>query len=99
MSTNTILICLVILNFITVQYAYRIIPNNEPIQTLFRSYEYSPNDEQTLVNLYNLKQAEEQNLDNSYLILCHPRSSHILCNKLDNFSRRDTGFLRFGRKR
>ncbi|CAF4401488.1 unnamed protein product, partial [Rotaria sp. Silwood2] len=74
-------------------------PNNEPIQALFRSYEYSPNDEETLFNLHNLKQAEEHNLDNYYLVLCHPTSLHILCNKVDNISRRDTGFLRFGRKR
>ncbi|CAF3360465.1 unnamed protein product [Rotaria sp. Silwood1] len=99
MSANTVWICLVILNLIAIRYAYHINPNYEPMQTLFRSYEYNPNDDETLFNLYNLKQAEKHNLDYYYLVRCHPTSSHILCNKLDNISRRDTGFLRFGRKR
>ncbi len=80
--------------------AYRINPNDEPTETLFRKYEENANDEGRLANLYNLKQAEENNLDNYYLIPCHSTSSSFnLCKKLDHLSRRDTGFLRFGRKR
>jgi hypothetical protein len=53
-----------------------------------------------LADLYNLKETEENNLDNYYLIPCHSTSSSFnLYKKLDHPSRRDTGFLRFGRKR
>lgn len=78
--------------------AYRI----EPIQGLFHKYEENLNDEERLANnLYNFKQLEESNSDNYYPIPCQSTSSssYILCKKLEHLSRRDTGFLRFGRKR
>jgi hypothetical protein len=76
--------------------AYRIDSNDEPTQALFRKYGESGNDEEKVVNF---KQAEDYNSDNTYFIPCHRTSSYVLCNKLDQLSRRDTGFLRFGRKR
>jgi len=100
MPSNTFLILLVVLHLLTMHYAYRIDENDEPTQALFRKYEESVNDEERLANLYNLKQAEEYNSDNYYSNPCHPTSSsYILCKKLEHLSRRDTGFLRFGRKR
>lgn len=69
------------------------------MQGLFRSYEVNTSDEERMANSYNLKPAEENSVNNNYYILCHPKSTHVLCKKFDNLSRRDTGFLRFGRKR
>jgi hypothetical protein len=100
MSSNTFLVLLVILNLLAIHYAYRIDSNDEPTQALFHKYEESANDEERLANLNNLKSAEEYNSNNYYSIPCHPTSSsYILCKKLDYLSRRDTGFLRFGRRR
>jgi hypothetical protein len=81
--------------------AYRIGGNEEPSQALFRKLKDSANDEERLMNLYNLKRVfeQDQNPDNYYVAPCYPTSSHILCNRIDHLSRRDTGFLRFGRKR
>ncbi|CAF0951081.1 unnamed protein product [Adineta steineri] len=92
MSSNTFLILLVLLNLFLIHSAYRIDSNNE---ALFSNYNGKVNDEEYLDNF---KTTEENPLDNYYIIPCHGKSSHILCNKLDHLSRRDTGFLRFGRK-
>ncbi|CAF1675707.1 unnamed protein product, partial [Adineta ricciae] len=78
---------------------YRINSNNEPIDLLFRKYEGPTNDEVQLLDFPNEQQADTDELDNYFILPCHPRSSHVLCNRLDHLSRRDTGFLRFGRKR
>ncbi|CAF3432976.1 unnamed protein product [Rotaria socialis] len=100
MPTNTtVLIILVIFNLLTINYAYRIYRNNESIQPVFGSYEPSANLQERLANLNNLKQETENNFDKNYYIICQPKSTHILCSQLNNISRRDTGFLRFGRKR
>ncbi|CAF3337365.1 unnamed protein product [Rotaria socialis] len=97
MPTNTtVLIILVIFNLLTINYAYRIYRNNESIQPVFGSYEPSANLQERLANL---KQETENNFDKNYYIICQPKSTHILCSQLNNISRRDTGFLRFGRKR
>ncbi len=73
--------------------AYRIDPNGEGNQALFHTYEENGNEEGKLVNLKSIEEINN-------LIPCHPiSSSYILCKKLDQLSRRDTGFLRFGRKR
>ncbi len=80
--------------------AYRLVPKDESTQALFPKYEESANDEERLVNLYNPKQVEEYNSDNYFYIPCHPTlSSYSLCKKFEHLARRDTGFLRFGRKR
>ena len=68
--------------------AYRI---NEPADDLLRQYEGTANGEQRLADFYDG--------DDYYLIPCHAKFSHVLCSKVDRLSRRDTGFLRFGRKR
>ena len=54
-----------------------------------------------LMLFLKIKTLKEYNTDNDYFIPCHPisLSSYLLCRKFDHFSRRDTGFLRFGRKR
>ncbi|UJR36337.1 hypothetical protein I4U23_029065 [Adineta vaga] len=99
MSSNTFLLLLVILHLFSSIYAYRINPNNEPTDILFRSYEGPAINEERFADSYDVKHAETNDLDNYYIIPCHMKSSHVLCNKLDRLSRRDTGFLRFGRKR
>ena len=67
------------------------------MEALHRIYEESPTDERQLVNLYDINR-EASNSNDYYFAPYYRRSSHTLWNKLNNLPRRDTGFLRFGRR-
>jgi hypothetical protein len=76
--------------------AYRI---NEPADVLAQQYEGTASNEQRLADFYDSQPADGNDGDDYYLIPCRAKFSHVLCSKMDRLSRRDTGFLRFGRKR
>lgn len=81
--------------------AYRLDSKNEPSQSFFRTSDDNGNDQDRLANFFDMKSSDEFHPDNYHdHIPCYAVTpNYIVCNKFDQFSRRDTGFLRFGRKR
>lgn len=79
---------------------YRLESNSEQNQGFFQLPEENGNDQGRSSYLFDLKNRDEAQHENNHdPIPCYAvSSSYIICKKLDQLSRRDTGFLRFGRK-